>query len=61
MNGNWKGKEVTLNYKQKNTVELQKKKEREIIKRMKGRGIRKKDSENKANNGEIRWKKIWIE
>lgn len=26
MNGNWKGKEVTLNYKQKNTVELQKEK-----------------------------------
>lgn len=26
MNGNWKGKEVALNYKQKNTVELQKEK-----------------------------------
>lgn len=57
MNGNWKGKEVTLNYKQKNTVELQKEKRERNNKKDERAG----DKENKANNGEIRWKKIWIE
>lgn len=57
MNGNWKGKEVALNYKQKNTVELQKEKRERNNKKDERAG----DKENKANNGEIRWKKIWIE